>query len=133
MDNMEKIIDKLKKLRNELQDLKKVHHTKGKEKYKSIVSLLERIIYRTYPEKDAKLLICKLHILRGLSFEKLPDSEEQNEYVYDVNLALKVINTILEEYELFGFDDFKPIKEKTETETGIKAGPFSYRKKKMSV
>ena len=83
------------------------------------------------PEKDAKQLKNQLH--SGVYFAgQTSDAEEQRDYIYDIDLKLRMIKTILQESELFGFKNFKPIKEKIKTEAGIKAGIFSLSRKKTT-
>ena len=58
--------------------------------------------------------------------------ERQEDYVDNIGLSIRVIDTIKSEYALFGFDDFKPMKEKVETEWQIgseKIGGFFKKKK----
>ncbi len=128
---MEKVINKLDEIKSKLNELKKVHHNNGKENFYSILNLLDRIIGRTYPEKDAKDIKKKLHRTFFIYTSNETDEQQQNEYSEDIDRAIRVINTIKEEYSLFGFDDFKPIKEKTETEYGLNKGKFSLFKRKI--
>ncbi len=103
---MENILNKLNDLENRLKELKSVNYQEGKDEYLSITQLLERIIDRIYPEKDAKQIKSRLY--RGIYVAcKKTEAEEQKEYVYDIDLATRVIGTIKGEYELFRFDDFK--------------------------
>src|SRR3989344_154646 len=129
MEN-KKIIDKLNGLKSSLDKLKNQHHSTGDNNLKSYGDLLERIIDRIYPEKDAKglkeKLINRFWILTGNE----TDEYWQKSYLDKIDRAIRVINTILEESELFGFEDFKPIKEKVETEFGINKGKFSLFKRK---
>lgn len=124
---MEQIIERLKKLRSEIEDLKKLNHSQGQGKFNDLSSLLRRIIDRVYPEKDAKSL--KSSLIAGAYFATDREEILQRDYVGDLERAIRVISTILEEFELFGFEDFKPIKEKIETEGGIKTGLFNFKRK----
>jgi len=124
---MEKIILKLNELKTEMESLKKLHHSQGRERYSEIYSLLKRIIDRIYPEKDAKDL---KRSLSGIPFAaNYSDAEEQKDYLDGLDRKIRVVNTILEEHALLGFDDFKPIKEKIETEANIKTGFFNFGRK----
>lgn len=118
----QKIIDKLEELKNSLNELKKQHYSKGEEDFESYRDLLKRIIDRIYPEKDAEELKDRLKHTAWAITGNETDEYWQNFYLIKIDLALRVVNTILEEHELFGFDDFKPAKEKIETEAGIKTG-----------
>jgi len=120
----EKIIKRLKELKKSLNNLKKQHRSKGEEKFDLYRDLLKRIIIRIYPEKDAKEIQEKLiHKSWIVNNETLGnDKYWQEVYIEKIDLSLRAIDTILEEYKLFNFDDFKPIKEKVETEAGIKTG-----------
>ena len=110
---MKDIIKKLEELKNELLELKKMNHATGTPRYYSITQLTERIIDRIYPEKDSKTMKRKLFIVVG--FAGRNEIEKQKDYVDDIDRNIRVIDTILEEFKLFGFDDFKSLKEKTET------------------
>jgi len=129
---MDKIIDKLNELKVEFENLKILYYSKGEEKYNQMNSILRRIIDRTYPEKDAKglkgELVNKFWILTGNE----TDEYWQNTYLDKLDRAMKVIGTIVEEYKLFGFDDFKPIKEKVETEVQVGSNKFGFWRKKKS-
>ena len=128
MEN-QKIIDKLNELKNTLTELKKIHHSKGADKFESERDLIKRIIDRTYPEKDAKELKDRLMYKAWAISGNETDEYWQKFYLNKIDLAIRVIDTILKEYELFGFDDFKPIKEKVETEAKVKMGLFSLGRK----
>ena len=129
---MEKILNKLNDLESRLQELKSLNYQEGKGEYRSITQLLERIIDRIYPDKDAKQLKNKMYRIAAYVAHEETEKEKQEDYVYDIDLATRVIGTIKGEYELFGFDDFKPLKERVETEWQIgseKMGGFFKRKK----
>ena len=131
---MEKIIEKLNELKGMFEELKSVYHKKGEEEFDTTRDLLNRIIDRTYPEKDAKdlkdKLIHKSWVISSSTIED--DAYWQKFYLEKIDLSIRVINTILQEYELFGFDDFKPLKEKTETEWQVGSDKFGYIKKKKT-
>ncbi len=118
---MEAILNKLDDLENKLQKLKSLYYYEGKDEYRSITQLLERIIDRIYPEKDAKEIKRKLY--------SYVSSEGQTDYENDIDRAIRVIGTIKGEYELFGFDSFKPLKEKVKTEMEIGIGNIARFKK----
>lgn len=132
---MEHIIDKLHELKENLNQLQNLNYSEGNEDYESTRQLLERIIDRTYPEKDAQDLKRKLTVVSGLvaTSSGISEPEHQNRYLEGISKAIRVIDTIVIEYELFGFDDFKPVKEKVETEVtfGVKnIASFSKKKTK---
>jgi len=126
---MEKITNKLKELKTIFERLKEQHHSKGENEFDKNRDFLERVIDRIYPEKDAKELKEKLVHRAWIISGNETDEYWQKFYLTKVDLSLKVINTILEESELFGFEDFKPIKEKVKTEGGIKTGLFNFKRK----
>jgi hypothetical protein len=128
---MEDILNKLNDLENRLQELKSVNHLKRIDEYYSITQLLERIIDRIYPEKDAKEIKGNLYPKKNQHIIYI-GNEVQGIFLDDLNTAIRTINTIKNEYELFGFDDFKPLKEKVETEWQIGSDKFGYFKKKKS-
>lgn len=119
---MEKVIQKLNELKVELEGLQNKHHSEGEERANEISSLMRRIIDRIYPEKDAKNL--KSSMIVGIYVATSDDSVRQSDYLIELNLKIKVIKTILEESELFGLEEFEPIKERTET--NIKVGIKDY-------
>ena len=128
----QKIIDKLNGMRLSLIELRKLHHSKGNALLKSHRDLLERIIDRIYPEKDAKILKKKLVNQSWALTGNETDDYWQNSYINDIDSAIGVIETILEEYSLFGLDNFEPIKEKVETEFQIGSDKVGFwRKKKI--
>lgn len=120
-ENIEKIIDKLKEMKDEFTTLKSANHKQGNDKFYTLSQLLDRIIDRIYPEKDAK----QIKANSSSSFRVIADkteAQEQEEYIYDIDLKLRTIGTVLSEYEIFGFYDFKPVKEKAETKIVPKLG-----------
>ena len=129
---MEQIIDKLNELKEKLNQLKNLNYHEGNEDYESTRQLLERIIDRTYPEKDAQDLKIQLDVFSSFvaTSSTRYESERQNRYLKGITKAIRVIDTILSEYELFGFDDFEPIKEKVETEYKLGLRDSFFRKKK---
>ena len=120
----EKIIGRLKEIKSNLQELKNKNYTEGEDDYGYFQQLLDRIVDRTYPETEAKK-VKGLHHTITVSIEKSP-AEKQKEYVEDIINSIKLIDTILEEYELFGFEDFQPVKEKTEKTFGLDKGKPSF-------
>lgn len=125
---MDKILQKLDSTNKELDELKQVHHSKGSERLYDIHALLERVINRIYPEKDAKRLISSMYAIAAIATDD--DAYHQRDFLQSIDRSKRTIKTIKEEFELFGFDDFKPIKEKIETEVGVKAGIFNLKRKK---
>ena len=127
-DKYTKLISKLKELGEKLDNLKNKKYLEGERELYEIQDLIERIIRRIYPEKDAKNLISKLYFYVGGSRETT-EYEKQKKYLDMINKTQKTIKIILEEYELFGFDDFEPIKEQHEFSFGF--GKTFFRKKKV--
>ena len=115
---MEEIQNKLDELHNKLQELRSISYQDGKNEYKKTTQFLERIIFRIYPEKDAKQIKSKLYDDLFVVYERT-EVQDQEEYVYAIDLAIRVIETIKAENELFGFEEFKPLKEKVKTEKQI--------------
>ena len=129
---MDKIIEKLEEIKGELEYLRHTRHTQEiEENYDKIELLIRRFIDRIYPEKQAKDL--KSYLGVGSYITGRSDAEKQREYLYDIDRAINVVETILEEHETAGFDDFKPLKEKTETTLQIGSEKIFgfFRKKKM--
>lgn len=126
-----KIIEKLDEMHTDLGYLKGKQHSQGKDEYKQILQLLERIIHRIYPEKQAEGLNKNLHKIK-LLYSGMTDTQKQENYLDDIKSAIRVVTAIREESELFGFDDFKPLKEKTETTMQLGSEKFGgfFRKKK---
>ena len=121
---MNKINEKLNEIKSSLNTLKTQHHSKGENELTSCQNLIERIIDRIYPEKDAKQLKDKLVNRFWILTGNETDEYWQKSYLDKIDRTTRVINTILEESKLFGFEDFKPIKEKTETEVQIGSNKF---------
>jgi hypothetical protein len=103
-------------------------HLEGWEDLLYQINFLERVIDRIYPEKEAKKMKIKLHY----SPNKPADFMFKKEiaYVEKIKRAKNTIKLIIDEYAYFGFDDFNPVKERVETEAGIKAGIFKLSRKK---
>jgi hypothetical protein len=106
---MEEIQNKLNDLQNKLQALRSKRYQDGQNEYESLILFIERIIDRLYPERQATELKKKLFMSWG-------SGNTQKDYVIQIDLAIRVIDTIKGEDELFGLDDFKPLKEKVKTE-----------------
>ena len=111
-----KVMTKLEELKKNLVYLRKINRKEGEGKFDSYRDLLNRIIDRIYPEKDAKELKEKLIHKHWAITGNETEEYWQKFYMDKIDLSLRVINTIIEEWKIFGFDDFKPIKEKVETE-----------------
>lgn len=128
---MDKIIENLHKIRRDLEHLRGEQHSEGEEEYQQILQLIRRIIDRIYPEKQAENL--KRNLIRIIfSGEMTDEAQEQENYLYDLNSAIRVVTTLIKEGEIFGFQDFKPLKEKTETTVQLGSERFGgfFRKKK---
>lgn len=106
---MEEIQSKLNDLQNKLQELRSKRYQDGQNEYESLIQFIKRIIDRLYPEKQATELKKELFMSWG-------SENTQKDYVIHIDLAIRVIGTIKAEDELFGLDDFKPLKEKVKTE-----------------
>jgi len=132
MEESKKIIKKLKEIKNSLEKLKNIHHSEGEAEFEKQMELIRRIIDRIYSEKDAKelkdKLVHKVWILTGNE----SDEYWQNFYLDNINRSLRMISIILEESDLFGFDNFKPIKEKTETEVCLGLGKLAFWRRKKT-
>lgn len=129
---MEKIVAKLNEIKTSLNNLKNQHHSKGEDNFESYRDLIKRIIDRIYPEKDAKELKDRLVHKSWVITGNETDEYWQKFYLAKIDLAIRVINTILEEYKLLGFDDFKPIKEKVETEVQVGSNKLGFWRRKKS-
>ncbi len=58
---IEKIMTKLEELKKNFESLKNIGQKEGEDKIEYYISLLERMIDRIYPDKDAKIMKIKLH------------------------------------------------------------------------
>jgi hypothetical protein len=127
----EKVVSFLEKKRDELIELENKHHEEGYRELTPIIDSIKMVIRRIYPNPDVvekKLFPPPIFMVT----ESTPDSYFQDGYIDDIHQAKKAIDTILEEKELFGFEDFTPEKIKKETEWQLgseKIGGF-FRKKK---
>lgn len=101
---MEKITNKLKELKGSFIELKNQHHKKGEDKFNSNREILRRIIDRIYPEKDAKELKDKLVHRSWVLTGDEDDEYWQKFYLDKIDMSILVMETILEESELFGID-----------------------------
>ncbi len=101
---IEEIQSKLNDLQKNLQALKSKNYRDGLNEYESLILFLERIIDRLYPEREATELKKQFHM-------PFWGEDSQIGYVADIEVAIRVIGTIKAEDELFGLDDFKPLKE----------------------
>ena len=125
-------MNKLEEIRKSLENLKNKNHSKGEDDFESYRDLIKRIIDRVYPEKDAKELKDRLVHRSWVITGKETEEYWQKFYLTKIDLAIRVINTILEEYKLLGFDDFKPIKEKIETEVQVGSNKLGFWRRKKS-
>jgi hypothetical protein len=127
--NFEKIITHLESLKSELEEIKKSYNETNTSRLSDISSKISMIIRRVYPNHKE---------IEDKFFERGPkiyyDNDElfREYYASDCNQAIRAIDTIIEEFKLFGFDDFTPIKEKIETEYQVGSEKFGgfFRKKK---
>ena len=99
--------------------MKRRHRRPDEEEYDQKVQVIEMIIERIYPEKRRKDLKKKLHE-HLLIDEEESEEEYQENYRYQLNNAIGVVTTMLEEYKLFGFDDLKQVKGKNEPEVDVR-------------
>lgn len=125
----EKVLEKINIMKNRFVELKNIRRTDAKEEYYQMAGVLERIIDRIYPVRDAQSL--KGNLVRGIYFAgPTTEAEEQKDFIYDIDLKLRVIDTILQEHELFGFDNFEPIKKTKETEWQLGSDKIGFFKKR---
>ena len=87
------------------------------------------IIRRVYPEKDIKKIISNTFPI-AMAFGGMTEEQEQKFYISDVKSVLRGVKTIKQEYKLFDFKDFTPVKEKTEWKLGLNPKNIFYRKEK---
>ena len=126
-----KIIKRLDEIKDELGRLRDSHYKTGRDKQYSLKSEARMIIRRVYPnyqEVERKLISCYFGV--ALDNEKL----HQEEFITSLNDLTRTIEIMKSEFELFGFDDFTPVKEKIETEVQIGSGKLGgfWRKKKTN-
>ena len=125
----QKIVAYLENLRVDLEQMKGVYNRSNTTALSDIRSKISMIIRRVYPNHKE---------IEGKFFDPGPrmyyDDDElfREYYVSDCNQAIRAIDTVVEEFRLFGFDDFTPIKEKVETEYQVGSEKFGgfFRKKK---
>lgn len=125
-----KIVDKLEEYERELLGLKKEDYRIGRDQYYKIHEKVIMIIRRVYPEKMAKEIENRFFSYFGVSCGETTPEKEQREYLDEIGKDINAIGTIKEEFDLFGFDDFKSIKEKEETEVKVGVRDIFWRKKK---
>ena len=105
------MIAELEELKNQLLELKSETYTIGIPKLDKISSVYSMIIRRIYPESERNS-----YMVGGVAaIYNKTNEEEQEEYLSDIDTYIRKIDTIKKEYELFGFDDFTPLKKKIET------------------
>ena len=127
--DFEKIIIHVENLKSELEEIKKSYDTANTSRLADINSKISMIIRRVYPNhKEIEDKFFK----RGPRMYYNDDELFREYYVSDCNQAIRAIDTIIEEFKLFGFDDFTPIKEKIETEYQVGSEKFGYFKKKKT-
>jgi hypothetical protein len=105
----------LKELRDKLLPLKNLNHKEGEDELNRIKKQIKMTIRRIYPnpEKVEKSLFSSLWV--GTDVEEYL----QKDYLDDIEECVVAIETISTEIEVFGIDDFTPVKEKTETTTKV--------------
>lgn len=110
----EKIISKLKEYKKDLEDLKNEHHDQGSKKKRAIHDKIVMFVRRIYPNPDTVLK--KIFPQFGFAVGTDDDSYWQKRYIDSLEDEIRAVDTIIEEYELFGFDNFEPIKKQVEDE-----------------
>ena len=116
---------KLKDIQDRLTEMLKSNYDEEEVNYH--INFLERVIDRIYPENHAKKMKIKLHLTPNSPSDFMLKKEIAHKN--KLKRAISLIGLIAEEDTYFGFEDFTPIKEKIETEAGIKAGIFKIGRK----
>ena len=124
-----KIIGELSKIEKRLKELMNTSYKETQEEYQELCGTLRMIIRRVYPEKDIKKIISNTFPI-AMAFGGMTEEQEQKFYISDVKSVLRGVKTIKQEYELFDFKDFTPVKEKTEWKLGLNPKNIFYRKEK---
>lgn len=106
------IMERLEGLKSQLLELKRETHTKGRTKFEKISQEYSMIIRRIYSEQE------RINYIVGSvpSICNKANEEEQEEYLRDIDSCIGCIDLIKREFDLFGFEDFTPLKKKTEIE-----------------
>ena len=122
----EKVMVKLEEYKKKLEKLQEVHHSKGRDDFRLIHDKIKMMIRRIYPNPDE--IIKQFFKYFRVGHDN--DQWHQEEYIGEIKDNLRVIDMIKEEFEIMGLDNFKPIKEKTETEVKVGIKDVFWRKKK---
>ena len=122
----EKIIDKLKEYKKQLEELRSQHHTKGRDNRILIHDKILMFIRRIYP--NPKEIEKKFFTFLVIGTDD--DNYYQEQYLKMIKRDLGAIDMMTSELEIFGFKDFEPIKEKTETEVKVGLKNSFWRRKK---
>ncbi len=117
-------------MKKSLELLETVNYSEGESELREHKWLLKRIITRIYPEKDAEELKNDLVLRSFIASNSRMPVDLQSFFVGDIKRAIRVINRILREYELCGFDDNVPMSGKLETNVELKDGSLSVSNKR---
>lgn len=111
------VIGKLNDYKNQLEELKSLDYNAGGQKYDAIFNRIKRIIENLHDDADN---VINSHF-SAMPVVGVPTEQEMQEaYIETINSCISLVETILEDAELFGFKEKKERMKKTETE--IKAG-----------
>lgn len=116
---------KLKDIQDRLTEMLNSNYDDEEVNYH--INFLERVIDRIYPEDHAKKIKIKLHLTPNSPSDFMLKKEIAHKN--KLKRAISLIGLIAEEDTYFGFEDFTPIKEKVETEAGIKTGILNLKRK----
>lgn len=122
-----KILDKLEEHRKNLETLKGLHHSQGREKLDTIHDRIVMYIRRIYPSATAEEILKKF--FSHLWIATSDDKYHQDSYLDKVKDNIRTIDMIKEEFEIMGLDDFTPKKEKIETTVGLGKNTWGFRRK----
>lgn len=130
--DLDKIKHSLIELKETLEKLLGNNFDTGKDEMYEIQSNLRMIIRRIYPNSQEveKQFIGDKHFY--WTGDEVSSEARQKWFIRDVKEFIVVIDTILKEEEIFDLENFKPLKEKVETEWQVGSNKVGFfRKKKI--
>ena len=107
---IERIINKLENIKKELISLLPLAEEEGKESLRKVKSQIIMIIRRVYPNPE---VIHKQLLPKGTRMY-FSGMDTRPYYISDIEQAIRAIETIIEEFNLFGLEEFEPVKKKVE-------------------
>lgn len=126
----ELIMKRLGEYKETLKRIRDDHYRDSEDVYNDVYQKIITAIKRIYPEPNDKM---KQFFSSAFAARVGADDHYwQQRYIEQIDEAIRAIDTMTEEFELFGFGDFKPVKEKIETTVGIGKETFGFMRKKTT-